>query len=139
MGKWAEPEITFGFLAACLPVMPAFIKRILRTSLGLKVRRLWTQSPLTERKSSGGQYGGSGGRQVQTIGSYGRSGEKGSRITEVIEMDIEFEELTRETRVSRDGRVVAVGPERSHASSPERDEECVVGLRQQASVGPLRI
>jgi len=138
MGKWAEPELTFGFMAACLPVMPAFIKRVLRTSFGLKVRGLWTQSPLIEGKSSRGQYGGSGGRQVQTIGSYGRSGEKGHRITKVIEMDVEFEELTWETRRSRDGTVVAVGQERSHASIPERDEECVVGLRQQASVGPLR-
>ncbi|KAF1360452.1 hypothetical protein EJ07DRAFT_23357, partial [Lizonia empirigonia] len=33
MGKWAEPELTFGFLAACLPVLPALIKHLLRTSL----------------------------------------------------------------------------------------------------------
>ncbi|KAJ4984261.1 integral membrane protein [Stagonosporopsis vannaccii] len=142
MGKWAEPELTFGFLAACLPVLPAFLKHVLRTSFGLKIRSLWTQSPPTEGISTGGQYGGSGGRQVRTIGSYGRSGEKGSRITKVVEMDIEFEELTRETRVSRDGAVAAMRPERSYASSPERDEEWVVGsrgVRQQASVGPLRI
>lgn len=142
MGKWAEPELTFGFMAACLPVMPAFLKRILRTSFGQKIRSLWTQSPLTDAKSSGAQYGGSGGRQVRTIGSYGKSGEKGSRITKVIEMDIEFEELTRETRVSRDGTAIPVGLGRSHASSPERDEEWIIGPRgliHQASAGPLRI
>ncbi len=133
MGKWAEPELTFGFLAACLPVLPAFIKHILRTSLGLKVRALWTQSPPTDGKSTGNQYDGSSGRAVRTIGSYGRSVEKGSRITKVVEMDIEFEELTRETRV--DG-------ERSRAPSREGYEEWVIGSRggiQQASVGPLRL
>lgn len=142
MGKWAEPELTFGFLAACLPVLPAFIKRVLRTSFGLRLRGLWTQSPPTEGSSTRGQYGGSGGRQVRTIGSYGRSGEKGSRITKVIEMDIEFEELTRETRVSMDRVMTVMGPERSHASSLERDEEWVFGakgVKHQSSVGPLRI
>lgn len=142
MGKWAEPELTFGFLAACLPVMPAFVKHILRTSFGRRVRSLWTQSPLTDGKSTGAQTVGSGGRQVRTIGSYGRSGEKGSRITKVVEMDVEFEELTRETRMSRDGAVAVLERhEYSRRSSRERDEECVVGtggLSQQANVGPLR-
>lgn len=135
MGKWAEPELTFGFLAACLPILPAFIKHLLRTSVGLKVRGLWTSSPLTDGRSTGGRYDGSGGRQVRTIGTYGRSAEKGSRITKIVEMDIEFEELTRE---SRDG-VPGVG--RSRGSSIGRNEEWIVsarGVRQQTSVGPLR-
>ena len=137
MGKWAEPELTFGFLAACLPVLPAFIKHLLRTSVGLKIRGFWTQSPLTDGRSTEGRYDRSGGRQVKTIGSYGRSGEKSSRITKVVEMNIEFEELTRE---SRDGtRPVA---EQSRGSSRERDEEWGVvggkGPKQEANVWPLR-
>lgn len=131
MGKWAEPELTFGFLAACLPVLPAFVKHLSRTELGLKVRGLWTSSPVSDGRSTG-KYDGSGGRQIKTIGSYGRSAEKGSRITKVVEMDIEFEELTRE---SQDGAG------RSRRSSGEREEEWVIGargVRQQASVGPLR-
>jgi hypothetical protein len=133
MGKWAEPELTFGFLAACLPVLPAFIKQLFRTPLGNCVRGLWTSSPATDGPST--QYDFSGGRQVRTIGSHGRANEKNSRITKVVEMDIEFEELTRE---SRDG---SVGEGRSRGTSRERDEEWVVGakdVRHQASVGPLR-
>ncbi|KAF1932126.1 uncharacterized protein M421DRAFT_285051 [Didymella exigua CBS 183.55] len=133
MGKWAEPELTFGFLAACLPVLPAFIKHLVRTQLGLKVRGLWTSRPLSDGRSTE-KFDGSAGRQVRTIGSYGRGNEKGSRITKVIELDIEFEELTRE---SRDGAPVG----RSRGSSRERDEEWIIGargVRQQASIGPLR-
>ena len=128
MGKWAEPELTFGFLAACLPVLPAFIKHLFRTELGLKVRGLWTSSPVSDGKSTANYA--SGGRQVKTIGSYGR-GEK-DRITKVVEMDIEFEELTRE---SREGR------SRGSGESREREEWVIGarGVRQQASsVGPLR-
>ena len=139
MGKWAEPELTFGFLAACLPVLPAFIKHLLRTPLGVKMRGLWTSSPVTEGPSAGrrstGQYDLSGGRQVRTVGSHGRANDKNSRITKVVEMDIEFEELTREPR---DGEA---GEGRSRGTSRERDEEWVVaaeGVRRQASVGPLR-
>jgi len=134
MGKWAEPELTFGFLAACLPVLPAFIKHILRTPLGIKMRGFWTSSPVTDNSCTG-QYDFSGGRQIRTIGSHGRANENNSRITKVVEMDIEFEELTRE---SRDG---LTGEGRSRETSRERDEEWVVGakgVRQQASVGPLR-
>ncbi|KAJ4382806.1 hypothetical protein N0V86_002030 [Didymella sp. IMI 355093] len=134
MGKWAEPELTFGFLAACLPVLPAFIKHLLRTSVGRKIRGLWTSSPLSDRRSTE-KYNGSEGRQVKTIGSSGRGNENEGRITKVMEMDIEFEELTRE---SRDG-----APDgRSRASSRERDEEWVTSAkdgRRQASVGPLTI
>ena len=133
MGKWAEPELTFGFLAACLPVLPAFIKHLLRTSLGLKIRGLWTQSPLTGISTGGRDYG-SGARQVRTIGSYGRSGERCSRITKIVELDIEFEELTRE---SQDGAGPAM--ERSRGSSKERDEEWVVGVKgvkQESNVWP---
>jgi hypothetical protein len=135
MGKWAEPELTFGFVAACLPVLPAFIKHLLRTSLGLKIRGLWTQSPLTDGRPTGGKDYGSGGRQVRTIGSYSRSKEKSSRITKIVEMDIEFEELTRE---SRDGAGPAM--ERSRGSSKERDEEWIVGMKgakQESNVWPL--
>jgi hypothetical protein len=35
MGKFIEPELTFGFLAACLPVLLAFIKHITSGSLRL--------------------------------------------------------------------------------------------------------
>lgn len=134
MGKWAEPELTFGFIAACLPVLPAFIKHIFRTPLGIRVRGLWTSSPVTEDRSAG-QYDLSGGRQIRTIGSHGRANEKSHRITKVVEMDIEFEELTRE---SRDG---SADEGRSRGDSREREEEWVAstkGVRQQASVGPLR-
>lgn len=136
MGKWAEPELTFGFLAACLPVLPAFIKHILRTSLGVKMRGLWTSSPVTSTgRRSSVQYDFSGGRQVRTVGSHGRVNEKTSRITKVVEMDIEFEELTRESRdgEAREGR--------SRGTNRRQDEEWAVGadgVRQQASVGPLR-
>lgn len=134
MGKWAEPEITFGFLAACLPVLPAFIKHIVHTPLGIRMCGLWTLSSATGGKSTG-PYDLGEGRQVKTIGSNGRRNEKQSRITKVVEMDIEFEELTRE---SRDG---STGEGRSSGTSRERDEEWTVGakgVRQQASVGPLR-
>lgn len=134
MGKWAEPELTFGFLAACLPVLPAFIKQLLHTPLGVRMCGLWSSSLATGGKSTG-PYDFSGGRQVRTIGSNGRGNEKSSRITKVVEMDIEFEELTRE---SRDG---SAGEGRSRGASRERDEEWIVGakgVRQQASVGPLR-
>jgi hypothetical protein len=134
MGKWAEPELTFGFLAACLPVLPAFIKHLLRTSVGRKVRGLWTSSPLTDRSSTG-KYNSSEGRQGKTIGSSGRGNEKEGRTTKAVEMDIEFEELTRELR---DGAL----DRRSRASSSERDEEWVAGVkdgRRHANVGPLTI
>lgn len=121
MGKWAEPELTFGFLAACLPILPAFVKHLLRTPIGLRLRSLWTQSPVTERSSSGA----AGAHHVQTIGSYGRSAEKESRITKVVEMDIEFEELTR---VSRDGAGPALGG--SRGSSAEREDEWDVRARR---------
>lgn len=137
MGKWAEPELTFGFLAACLPVLPAFVKHILRTSIGLKVRSLWTSSPLTDGTSKKGPYCGSSGRQVRTIGSYGKNAkEKGAKITKVVEMDIEFEELTKESR-DQSGPVAG----RSRASSHKGDEEWAMGaraLQQKASTGPLR-
>ncbi|KAF9699863.1 hypothetical protein EKO04_002284 [Ascochyta lentis] len=121
MGKWIEPELTFGFLAACLPVLPAFIKHLLRTQMGLKIRGLWTQSPISKARTGEEGYAASGGgRQVRTIGSYGRSVEKSGRITRVVEMDIEFEELTRE---SRDGVTVKT----SRDTSRDRDEEWVVG------------
>lgn len=119
MGKWAEPELTFGFLAACLPVIPAFLKHLLRTPLGLRARRMWTQSPPSDGSSGAA-------RHVHTIGSYGPSAEKGSRITKVVETDIEFQELTRESP-----------RERSRASSRERGGEWG-GVGQMASVGSLR-
>jgi hypothetical protein len=138
MGKWAEPELTFGFMAACLPVSPAFVKHLRRSSLGLKIRGLWTSSPLTDGKTSGGPYDGpdESSQQVRTIGSHGKRKKRGSKILKVVEMDIEFEKLTRE---SKDEIVPA--PERSRASSAQRDEEAgmaVQELRQKASAGPLR-
>ena len=138
MGKWAEPELTFGFMAACLPVSPAFVKHIRRSSLGLKIRGLWTASPLPDGKASGGPYDGLDGnsRQVRTIGSDGRGKERGAEIVRVVEMDIEFEELTRESKDE-----IVPGPGRSRASSAQGDEEASINmreLRQKASVGPLR-
>jgi hypothetical protein len=137
MGKWAEPELTFGFMAACLPVLPAFIKHIFRTSLGRKIRALWTQSPLTERDA------GSEGRQVQTIGSYGpaggRSAEKREGITKCVEMDIEFAELTRESRDGTSHHGDEAG--RSRDTSRERDEEWGVTSRDvklESNAWPLR-
>lgn len=153
MGKWAEPEMVFGFLAASLPVLPAFIKHVRGTALGLKMRGLWTSSPLTDARSRTEPCNGSNGPDIVTIGSCGRGGEKGNRIMKVIETDIEFEELTRQSRdetgltveESRassskiDEKALVVG--RSRASSPGRDEEWGIGameLRQKGSVGPLR-
>ena len=37
VGKLIEPELTFGFLAACLPVLPVFVKHVSNGSC-----RLWT-------------------------------------------------------------------------------------------------
>ncbi|UPX11656.1 uncharacterized protein EKO05_0002250 [Ascochyta rabiei] len=124
MGKWAEPELTFGFLAACLPVLPAFLKHLLRTPVGLKVRSLWTQSPVSKAQTDEeGCDASRGGRQVRTIGSYGRSAEKSGRITKCVEMDIEFEELTRD---SGDGNAGAAA-RTSRATIRDSDEEWVVG------------
>lgn len=135
MGKWAEPELTFGFLAACLPVLPAFIKRLLRMPLSIRIRSLWTSSLVTDGPSTG-QYDSSGGRQARTIGSHGRGNEKNSRTEKIADMDIEFEELTRESRGG------STWEERSRGTSRERDEEWIAGakgVRQEASVGPLRV
>ena len=138
MGKWAEPELVFGFLAACLPVSPAFVKHIRRSALGMKIRGLWTASPPTDGKASGGPYDGLDGssRQVRTIGSDGRGKERGANIVKVVEMDIEFEELTRESKDE-----IAPAPRRSRASSTQEDEEASIHMRElrhKASAGPLR-
>jgi hypothetical protein len=123
MGKWAEPELTFGFLAACLPVLPAFIKHLLRTRVGLSVRGLWTQSPLSKATAGEEEYAASGGaRQIKTIGSYGRSDGKSGRITKVVELDVEFEDLTRE---SHEGSALRV----SRGTSRDHDEEWAVSER----------
>ncbi|KAH7110297.1 hypothetical protein B0J11DRAFT_512516 [Dendryphion nanum] len=39
MGKWAEPELTWGFIAICMPVLPALIKRLKNTALGRRSSR----------------------------------------------------------------------------------------------------
>lgn len=129
MGKWAEPELTFGFLAACLPVLPAFVKHVLRTKVGTRLRGLWTQSPLSDAPSSAA-------RRVRTVGS-GTSGDAGKRktITKVVRMDIEFELLTAE-----EGFGTGEGASRASSRSRERerDEEWGGEGKGQASVWPLR-
>jgi hypothetical protein len=96
MGKWAEPELTFGFLVVCLPVVPAFFKHIyqkpaVQNLFGCFSRHkaIATQSDRTENSN-----------HAATIGS-DQSGRKKMRDT-----DIEFAELTRpdsrEERASRD-------------------------------------
>lgn len=80
MGKLVEPELTFGFLAACFPVLPAFIKHIRRSTPFLKVRDLWTSSPPSDMEQSSR-------RDVDPFGS--------GRIKKVVQVDLDPAELTR--------------------------------------------
>ncbi|KAH7061902.1 hypothetical protein BKA63DRAFT_527045 [Paraphoma chrysanthemicola] len=45
MGKWAEPELTFGFLAICLPVFPSFMKKVKSATIGRHTMSFWMASP----------------------------------------------------------------------------------------------
>lgn len=78
MGKWADPELTCGFLAACLPVLPSFVRHVrsrrlfVRTMAMLGLRR--AQLPSTPTWPSSG----------------GSTRKKGGPVT-----DIEFDELVR--------------------------------------------
>lgn len=80
MGKWAEPELTLGFSAASLPVLPAFIKHVARTRLGRRVRRAWTLSPLS------GSHRSHTSANTITTGYANES----RAITKIVEMDVEF-------------------------------------------------
>ncbi len=100
LGKVTEPELTMGFLAACLPVLPTFLRTFFRTSAGRKVRGLWTSSPLTETRQTGaGPHA--------TVGSnakFGGNGTHASRITRKSQVDIEFAQLTVEEMGTEDSR-----------------------------------
>ena len=74
MSKLVVPELTFGFLTACLPVLPRFLKHVFH------IRGFWTSSPAT----------GTG----QSCAAISATNGKGSRITKVIDTDIEFTQLT---------------------------------------------
>ena len=73
MVKWAEPELTLGFLATCLPVLPTIIKRVYRQH--------------TSRT-------GHSAVVVNDDGSGTNSSVLGNRITKKVVMDIEFAQLT---------------------------------------------
>ncbi|KAF2025233.1 hypothetical protein EK21DRAFT_117021 [Setomelanomma holmii] len=96
MGKWVEPELMFGFLAACLPVLPAFVKHVRRV-----VRRVRGQTVTTYpsySSNNGGKRGyaeGCGSRGVGVVGSVSGSAKRGD-VTKCVDTDIEFERLTRE-------------------------------------------
>ena len=100
MGKWAEPELTFGFLVVCLPVVPTFFKHICQKPAIQKLfgffsrhKAISTQSDRTENSN-----------HAATIGS-GSTDQSVRR--KMRDMDIEFAELTRpdsrEDMSSRDG------------------------------------
>tara|TARA_R110002003_G_scaffold126_47_gene11828 strand:- start:10268 stop:11215 length:948 start_codon:yes stop_codon:yes gene_type:complete len=96
MGKWIEPELTFGFLAACLPVLPAFVRHI-RRGVGRHRAQLASTGPSYTSKKDGTRiyaYGGGSRGMVVGHGSANGSPRKGE-ITKCVETDIEFEELTR--------------------------------------------
>ncbi|KAH7399487.1 hypothetical protein BKA66DRAFT_165614 [Pyrenochaeta sp. MPI-SDFR-AT-0127] len=82
MGKWVEPELALGFIAACCPVMPRFVKHLSKTKLGQKICSLWTSSPRSVTAVSSG-------RNVDTYGS------GSNKIKKQVDTDIEFAELTR--------------------------------------------
>jgi hypothetical protein len=100
MGKWAEPELTFGFLVVCLPVFPTFFKYISERPAVQKLfgcvsvrKPIITETNQTENSN-----------HVATIGS-GSTDQSGRK--KMRDMDIEFAELTRpdsrEELSSRDG------------------------------------
>ncbi|KAH7076445.1 hypothetical protein BKA63DRAFT_282814 [Paraphoma chrysanthemicola] len=93
MGKWVEPELTFGFLAACLPVAPAFVKHVRRGIRRLRGQPLSTDQSYTSRENGKRSYAYGGGSKGKVIGH--GSARKGE-ITKCVETDIEFSELTRE-------------------------------------------
>jgi hypothetical protein len=99
MGKWAEPELTFGFLVVCLPVFPTFFKHIYEKPAVQKLfGRVSVRRPIiTETDMENSNH-------VATIGS-GSTDPNGRK--KMGDMDIEFAELTRpdsrEELSSRDG------------------------------------
>src|SRR4051812_13681732 len=103
LGKVSEPELTLGFLAACLPVLPTFFRTFFRTATGRKVRGLWTSSPLTETRQTAGPNA--------TVGSAKFGG--GSRPTRKSNVDIEFAALTADDSRSNSTRSLV----------PDHDEE----------------
>ncbi len=73
MVKWAEPELTLGFLATCLPVLPTIMRHI--------------SSQHTLRT-------GHSAAAANPDGSGTNSSVMGNRITKKVVMDIEFAQLT---------------------------------------------
>jgi hypothetical protein len=100
MGKWIEPELTLGFMAACLPVFPAFIKSLARTAWGQKLR-FWTSTSRGKTLPGGNACRGKNSAgEIETVGS--------KEIRKKVEMDIEFAELT----TGSEERVEGVGERR---------------------------
>ena len=89
MGKWIEPELTFGFLAVGVPVLPAFVKYV-----GCKVRGVECQpsgpGPSTKGSSTWnpglerGRYASGGGSDANGKGGFAKMEEE----------DIEFGDWT---------------------------------------------
>ncbi|KAH7128504.1 hypothetical protein B0J11DRAFT_578702 [Dendryphion nanum] len=52
MGKWSEPELTCGFLAICLPVLPAFIKKLKNAAAGCGIFSFRILSPTADTDKS---------------------------------------------------------------------------------------
>ncbi|OAL55916.1 hypothetical protein IQ07DRAFT_183232 [Pyrenochaeta sp. DS3sAY3a] len=82
MAKCVTPELTLGFLAACVPALPAFLKHIRRSTPFLKARRLWTSSPESETRTQRSSTRGTG-----TFGSAGR------RIRKEVHVEFESREV----------------------------------------------
>lgn len=100
MGKWAEPELTLGFSAASLSVLPAFIKHVVRTRLGRRVRRAWTLTPL-----SGSQRSHISATTTTTTTTAATGYVNESRaITKIVEMDVEFMDVDEVVGWGRRGR-----------------------------------
>jgi hypothetical protein len=86
MGKWSEPELMFGFLVACLPVVPNFVRHIYHLPGMQKICCCVAQrkSNLTPSDLTMGD------KHIVTIGS-----DESGRSKKMLDRDIEFAELTR--------------------------------------------
>lgn len=85
VGKLSEPEVTLGFIAACMPVVPAFVKHVRRSEVGVRIRSFWTQSPTAWSAGTEGKRSWVCSEGSSWVGARGRKGE----ITKIIEMDVE--------------------------------------------------
>ncbi|KAF2179435.1 hypothetical protein K469DRAFT_641330 [Zopfia rhizophila CBS 207.26] len=81
MGAMSLPELGFGFLVACLPVTPKFVKFAMNTRLGTTLRSLLRSSGSRSETGSGA---------VNENGTIGSNGKKFAQVT-----DIEFHQLVR--------------------------------------------